>query len=234
MSSGTAADVPACHLFAGPSLGTAHPEVAVRRDLILLPPARRGSIAALVDHYPPGDIALADGMFHQVPAVGHQEIRRALVEGWRVWGLSSMGAIRAFEMCGFGMRGFGQVYEWFVAHPDFTDDEVALLHAPDPPYTPVTEPLIHMRFAVADLARRGIVEGPAAEAVLASLAARYFGERTLEALRAALLGCVPAADRTWAVPALDEALLRGFARYRVKTLDLLRFIETTPWKTSTS
>ncbi|WP_425300876.1 TfuA-like protein, partial [Nocardia wallacei] len=33
------------------------------------------------------------------------EIREALEAGWSVWGLSSMGAIRAAEMRLLGMRG---------------------------------------------------------------------------------------------------------------------------------
>ena len=38
-----------------------------------------------------------------------------------------MGAIRAREMAHLGMRGFGRVFERFVAEDDFQDDEVALL-----------------------------------------------------------------------------------------------------------
>ena len=69
-----------------------------------------------------------------------------------MWGLSSMGAIRAREMAHLGMRGYGSVYAPFATEGDFQDDEVALLHEPNAPYRPVSEPLVHLREAVAHLA----------------------------------------------------------------------------------
>ena len=57
---------------------------------------------------------ICDGVFESQPAVSHAELCRALDGGWAVWGVSSIGAIRAFEMRAEGMRGFGYVYKQFA------------------------------------------------------------------------------------------------------------------------
>ena len=98
------------------------------------PPVRRLDVAKLTaTERRPGTLVIVDGLFHDTLAVGHAEIREAMRRGWRVWGLSSMGAIRAREMAPLGMKGFGRVFERFEAEADFQDDEVALLHEPRPP-----------------------------------------------------------------------------------------------------
>ena len=61
-------------------------------------PIVRGDLSKLVSERPSGNIAIVDGIFHSRPAVGHAEIMDAMRCGWQVWGLSSMGAIRAVEM----------------------------------------------------------------------------------------------------------------------------------------
>src|SRR5579862_9150728 len=111
-----------CILFAGPSLYPAGRMLTVPPGVQVLPPAQRGDIAALCRTSVPGVCVLADGLFHQCAAVGHAELRMALQSGWAVWGLASMGAIRAYEMRAMGVRGFGRVYEMFQSDGDFQDD----------------------------------------------------------------------------------------------------------------
>ena len=94
--------------------------------------------------------------------------------------MSSIGAIRAHEMRHEGMRGFGWVHAQFAAHPDFADDEMALLHLPLPPYTPVTEALVNLRYA---LQRRGAALGIGAgrqRALVDLLRECWFGDRSAE------------------------------------------------------
>src|SRR5207245_3105902 len=95
-----------CLIFAGPTLNDANALRAVAREGIeVLPPVRRGDIEEIVSTHPPGVMVIVDGLFHQCLSVGHAEIRSAVAAGWRVWGLSSMGAIRAYEMRHLGVRG---------------------------------------------------------------------------------------------------------------------------------
>jgi hypothetical protein len=133
-----------------------------------------------------------------------------------------MGASRAREMAPLGMRGFGRVCARFFAEEDFQDDEVALLHEPSRPYRPLTEPLVHLREALAALAREGVVAPAAAEAVVHDLKSRWYGERTIAGIVHALEGM--------GYPARDvRARLGDFDRFRTKTQDLERFLEERPW-----
>ncbi|GAA4011051.1 TfuA domain-containing protein [Allokutzneria multivorans] len=199
------------YAFVGPTafgLPSVFPaEVEVR------PPVRRGDVEALVAAEEPGTLIIVDGTFHSYPAVGHVELRTALESGWRVWGLSSMGAIRAAEMEPLGMRGYGAVYQRFVSDPSFSDDEVALLHSAEPPYQPMSEPMVHIRTFLDSLVAEGKLSESDARDVTVSLKNRWYGYRTHRALAELL--------------PVDDALQ---AEHRLKTTDLLRFAEEQPWR----
>jgi hypothetical protein len=171
----------------------------------------------------PGTIVVVDGVFHDSLAVGHAEIRSALERGWRVWGLASMGAIRAREMAHLGMRGFGRVFEHFCREGDFQDDEVALLHEPAAPYRPVSEPLVHLRAAVHHLVACGLVGEADGRAVTADLKARWYGERTRGRAERALLERVGGPESAAGRRVREE--LADFARFRWKTIDLEMFLD---------
>lgn len=196
-------------LYVGP---TAH-GLQLPGGIDVRPPVRRGDLRDLVRATGPGTVAIADGTFHAYPSVGHAEIREALDAGWTVWGLCSMGAIRAAEMHHLGMRGFGAVYERYAGCADFDDDEVALVHEEEAPFRPLSEPLIHIREFLLSL------ELPEHDRILESLKQRWYAERTLEALRE-LLREAGQPDRS----------LAGFDAFRLKRLDLVRFLAERPWE----
>jgi hypothetical protein len=95
-------------LFSGPTLPPR--EAEARLDALCLPPARQGDIWRAVRAHRPAAIGLIDGVFLDAPAVWHREILWALSEGVHVFGAASMGALRAAELDGFGMRGVGRIY----------------------------------------------------------------------------------------------------------------------------
>lgn len=217
------------HFYIGPtgfrsqSIAGLHDDPLVR----VHPPVKRFDIPALLDDSEPRTLVLVDGLFHSVPAVGHIEIRDAIEAGWTVWGLSSMGAIRAAEMRELGMRGYGAVFERYLTDPDFSDDEVTLLHEEEPPYRPFTEPMIHIRHFIEDLVNREIVTSATASAVIYSMKNRWFGDRSLTALRMEL-------SKTAGLDMPDvAALLTDFDRHRVRTADLDRFVSGRVWQTLT-
>jgi hypothetical protein len=213
--------------FAGPTMAPSARARALAKPYRVRPPARRNDVAKLVEtERQPGVMVIVDGVFHDKLAVGHAEIRDALQSGWQVWGLSSMGAIRAREMASLGMRGFGRVFERFTAEDDFQDDEVALLHEPTAPYRAVTEPLVHLRAAIDYLVERGIVADTDGGAVVADLKSRWFGERTVRGTIEALSRRAP--ERGGAI----RKELSDFHRFALKTLDLERFLEEQPWSSS--
>jgi hypothetical protein len=211
---------PECILFAGPS---AYGVALSIEGIDLRPPAQRGEIAALITQSKPGIIALADGVFHQTLAVGHAELRDAVEHGWQVWGLSSLGAIRACEMRHLGMRGFGDVYQRFVDDEEFADDEVALLHSPEPPYAAVSEPLVHLRAGLDALVRNRAISVAQRRALLVRLKKMWYGERTLGFVKSWLLeeGVSRRSIDGW---------LKAFQRFRLKSHDLQRFLEQRPYR----
>lgn len=211
-------------LFAGPSASGM--PLSCLSGVECRPPVRRGDIDSLLDEprSRPGVLVICDGVFQSEPAVSHAELCRALDAGWQVWGVSSLGAIRAHEMRDEGMRGFGWVHAQFARHEDFADDEMCLLHLPAPTYTPVTEALVNLRYA---LQRRGAALGIDArrQRILVDwLRERWFGERSPELMLDLLVGPLgvpgPAA----------VALLDWMVAHRIKTLDLQRLLRERPWQ----
>jgi hypothetical protein len=211
-------------LFAGPSAHGLEADSLLQPGDRLLPPARRGDIQALVSSSgQPGVIVLCDGIFQEAPAVSHAEICAALDAGWPVWGVSSMGAIRAWELRHEGMQGHGYVHAQFSRFDDFTDDEVCLLHFPEPPWFPVSEPLVNLRYA---LECRGPALGiapAAAQAAVDALRALWFGDRTLDRMRAVLVA-VAGVD-----PPVAQALIDWLEPHRIKALDLASLMAERPW-----
>jgi hypothetical protein len=193
-------------------------------DIETLPPISRGDLPKVLSNTPPGVIAIVDGYFHQQLSVSHLEIRSALSLGWQVWGLASMGAIRAYEMRNLGVLGYGYVYQCFFQTEDFRDDEVALLHEPGPLYRPLTEPLVHIRLFLSELVEKDILTAAEEARLLEVLMSLWYGDRTLRTLQKLLLAEL--AERAEIV----NALLMDFDRFRVKSHDLANFMRERPWR----
>jgi hypothetical protein len=212
-------------MFAGPSFcGSAELLAEARQSVEIRPPVQRHDVERLAAAQPPGVLILVDGYFQQCLSVGHAEIRAAVTAGWSVWGLSSLGAIRAYEMRDLGVKGYGQVYQRFHNQEDFRDDEVALIHEPDPPYRSFSEPLIHIRFFLRQLVSLELLSPVLEERILASLMSMWFGYRTLGLVRSNLLELAPQNA------AAIENVLANFQPFRVKYQDLSDFIRERPWE----
>lgn len=213
------------NLFVGPSSFGLDAKLLSSPGLRLHPPAGRGDIDALLRaSQSPAVIVICDGVFECQPAVSHKEICAALDQGWQVWGVSSIGAIRAREMAQQGMRGFGQIYEMFCQPDDFCDDEVCLLHFPEAPFFPVSEPLVNVRFALSRMATQFGISSADGEQLIAYLRTLWFGERTMEAIGNFMrtrLG-------------LDEAIITQLATWiaanRIKAIDLKNLLAARPWE----
>lgn len=216
--------MPDIALFAGPS---AHGIAKHRLDAAgvrLFPPARRDDVTRLVQSGPPGVLILADGVFQVAPAVSHAELCRAIDAGWQVWGVSSLGAIRAAELRHEGMRGFGWVYDAFADAPGLHDDEACLLHFPEAPWFPVSEALVNVRCALQRRGARFGIQPGVAQAVLQVLRDQWFGLRTVDRIEALL--------QQHAGLSVESAryFTAWLQRHPVKTLDLLRLLRQRPWR----
>ena len=206
-------------VFAGPSLFPLT-NYSERWDVEFFPPVARDGINRIVRNIArPGTLVIADGVFHASLSVGHAEIRNAIDLGWKVHGVSSMGAIRAAEMMHLGMIGHGSVFRMFVDDDNFADDEVALLHTPAPPYYPGSEPLVHIRAFLKKLNADGTISADAYLNILANLKSSWFGYRTLELVTQQLCRYISISESQ-----VEEAI----SNFRIKHFDLVDLLNRWP------
>ncbi len=216
------------HLFIGPTLSGFENKMPGLLDQARWhPPVKRNDIRNLLRTHPPSVIVLVDGYFHNCLAVGHKEIREAIRGGWVIWGISSMGAIRASEMIRLGMKGYGLVYNHFLEDPDFRDDEVSMLHGKEKPYTLISEPLIHIRYSLDHLLKTKQVTLQEKNKIVGILASNWYGDRTLFFLKELLKNETKFNDE---VP-LDN-FLAGFDQFRVKSADFVNFMTRKIWESA--
>lgn len=132
-----------------------------------------GDVYALMKRKPK-IIAIIDGLFERTPAVWHKEILYAISQGVRVLGSSSMGALRAAELCEFGMEGVGQVFEAYRDGILEDDDEVAVIHAPaEFGYRPLSEAMVNIREGLTCAEALGLIT-PTTSRTLQSAAKKMF------------------------------------------------------------
>ncbi len=156
-------------VFLGPSLAVEHAR-RVLPDATYLPPARQADLLTAAINLKPQVVALIDGVFLHTPSVWHKEILFSLEAGVRVFGASSMGALRAAETDSFGMIGVGEIYKKYASGELIDDDEVALAHASaEWGYRKLSEPMVNIR-ATLEAARKAGVLSVAAEAAIGNAA----------------------------------------------------------------
>lgn len=157
-------------VFLGPTLRIAQPD-----SLEFRPPVRRGDLARIADT-PVRAVLIVDGAFlHLAPAV-HREYLLLLRRGFRVYGCSSMGALRAVELRGHGMLGYGKVYEALLTDIICDDSELGVAYYPSS-NEPLTVPLVNVRVILGLACSKG-VPTRLAEKLFRTAQSIYFLERT--------------------------------------------------------
>lgn len=167
-------------LFAGPTLPDAVDLVPTNVE-IRGPAKHRDILAAVTDGATV--IGLIDGYFEDVAPIWHKEILFALSQGVRVYGSSSMGALRAAECAAFGMIGVGKIYSLYNSGELVDDSDVAQIHGPrEMNYVSLSEPLVNVLATLDDLLLRREL-GHVEYAGLRTSAKRlFFKERTYRAI----------------------------------------------------
>ena len=190
-------------VYLGPSLSIDRARAILDADY--RPPIVRGDLR----HIPKGTkaVGIVDGVFFSETAVAHKEIIAVMSRGVKVYGSSSMGALRAAELAEFGMTGVGRVFECYRSGRIAADDEVAVT------FNPVTgeqisEPLVNMRYQLKAAEDGGILTA----------------QERHELIR--LAGRVFYPDRTY--PYIVELAARGDILSREKAAGLLEFIRQRP------
>lgn len=91
------------------------------------PPAVAGDFLDLVDAAPE-KVLLLDGLFDERASIRHKEAMSLMSSGTRLYGATSMGALRAAELEDCGMVPLGRIASAFRRGLLVGDDEVALVH----------------------------------------------------------------------------------------------------------
>ncbi len=169
-------------VFVGPS----DPTGGVRAHLegaFIAPPAHRGDVLRAVQEGF-STILLIDGYFDTTPAVWHKELLYALSEGLRVYGASSMGALRAAEMWPFGMVGIGEVFE-AVNDGLLDDDDVVVIHDHESEgATSRSVAMVNIRWSLRSAAENGVIDHALANRFDELAKSMFYPERTYTALLA--------------------------------------------------
>ena len=168
-------------VFLGPTL-----PVKVARGILpatYLPPVCAGELCRLVVERRPHTVVIIDGLFERVPAIWHKEILFALERGVRVFGSSSMGALRAAELRDYGMVGVGEVYRAFASGQLCDDDEVAVVHAPaEQGFAVISEAMVNIRHGLSAAVAHDVLSVDSAERLLALAKQMFYPDRCWAAL----------------------------------------------------
>ena len=128
-------------------------------------------------------VGIVDGYFGNTPSVWHKEILYAISQGVEVVGAASMGALRAAELCQFGMVGIGRIFRLFRMGLWTDDDEVAVLHATvELGYCPLSDAMANIRYTLRRLRRMRSAPREVETELLSRMKARHFSKRTREEL----------------------------------------------------
>ncbi|PSK64664.1 hypothetical protein B0E53_03390 [Micromonospora sp. MH33] len=170
----------------------------------VLPPVAAGDL--LRSDLRAGDVVgIIDGYFHQVGAVRHKEILLLLDRGVRVFGASSMGALRAVELHPFGMVGIGGIFAAYRDGELEADDEVCLLHSPaEEDFRPLSETLVAMRATLALAVGDGVCDQAECDDLVSALSRRHFSDRSY--------GLLPSLATSIGMPAARAEELMRFCR----------------------
>jgi len=164
-------------IFTGPSLD--HDKAREIFDKAMyMPPIKRGDATKAFENGAK-IIGIIDGIFFDEVAVSPRELLSLLDKGVMLIGGSSMGALRASELDVYGMIGVGHIYEMYKRGEINSDDEVALIFAPDT-LKPLSEPLINIRYNLKALAERNSIDIKAFENLLKIARRLYYPSRTYE------------------------------------------------------
>lgn len=124
-------------------------------EVVYKRPIKRGDLSHDIKENP-DIIAIIDGVFHQNSAVGHREILSVMKKGVKVYGSSSMGALRASELDVLGMEGIGYCYNEYASGNVTSDDDVAVMLDSETLET-LSVPLISMNYVFTNAVAENII-----------------------------------------------------------------------------
>jgi hypothetical protein len=159
-------------VFAGPSLASVD-RLAVD-GVFYLPPAARGDVARAAVEY--DVVLLIDGVFHHDLAPSPKECFEALSHA-RMFGASSMGALRAAECAPYGFTPLGAIARWYTSECIDGDDEVAVLTHPQT-HVALSTPMVNVRYLARRAVREGVLSAYQANGLVLNARRVFYMDRT--------------------------------------------------------
>ncbi len=163
-------------LYAGPSL------YGIKESLVegitLKGPCKQSDLFEDLTDKDIENIIVADGLYKTIPAPWHKEFLLTLEAGKNIYGVSSLGALRASELDCFGMKGYGKIYEYFK-NGIRDDSDVALLHmGEDEGWKPTTVAFVEIYFWLNHLEDVGMIDREIKSILIEREKLCYFEQRT--------------------------------------------------------
>lgn len=165
-------------IYLGPTLDRL--EASRILDVDYLPPICRGDLGRLPENVKV--VGIIDGEFFQKLAVSPKEIISTLDRGVRVFGASSIGALRASETHRYGTVGVGRIFTMFRDGVLDEDDEVALIYDAET-FRSLSVPLVNIRYVLDAACMQGVIDSDEMGYLLNRLKTLYFPQRTYTALK---------------------------------------------------
>ena len=163
-------------------------------------------------------IAIIDGRFQDVLAVSSTELMDCMRCGIRVYGSSSMGALRAAELSPYGMIGVGDIYEYIRNTPYFRDDLLGQRLSGD--MTDAGCPYVNFMFGLKWLQETGEIDVETQTLLDQAYRDLHFGERDRFGLRDNLRSLHPeSSDELMAVAN------RVFTEHNQKKSDAIKLLQ---------
>ena len=97
--------------------------------------------------------------------------------GVKVYGSSSMGALRASELDTLGMIGVGKIYHQYKSGEIIADDEVGLVYDTETGMA-ISEPMVNMRASFSKALEEGVITKEEEASLLKACKAIYYPDRT--------------------------------------------------------
>lgn len=144
-------------------------------EVIYKRPIKRGDLAQDLKENP-DIIGIIDGVFHQSSAVGHKEILNVIDKGIKVYGASSMGALRASELDSLGMEGIGYCYDQYATGEVESDDDVAVMLDSET-LEALSIPLISMKYVFTKAVDENILTESEKDELLSIAKSEYYPKR---------------------------------------------------------
>ena len=161
-------------IFLGPTLSIEKAKGILDADYRL--PAKKGDILKLIPTSVK-TVGIIDGYFLQdyppTPIEVYNLLRK---RGVRVFGSSSLGALRAVELKKFGMAGVGKIFELFSKGVIDSDDEVAVTFTGYAGYK--SDALIDIRYKLFLASKNNIIDNDTKRIILRVSKDTYFPYRT--------------------------------------------------------